>query len=58
VHGFRGWLEQRTDRNTGLSGPTPQLSRGVTVVLVLLLSLGLWGVFWAALSTFAYEALP
>ena len=38
--------------------PVLTLSRGETLILVLMLSLGLWALIWGALSLLAAPGLP
>jgi hypothetical protein len=37
--------------------PTPRLNRGETLLLVLLLSLGVWALIWAGISLFGADGL-
>jgi hypothetical protein len=44
-------------RSLSLRGPTIELNRAETLILVSLLSLGLWALIWAVVSLLASYAL-
>jgi hypothetical protein len=48
---WRVW-QGRSLSSDSQGDPTLRLSRGETLILVLLLSLGLWALIWGALSLF------
>ena len=51
ANGIRGRATTPPRRSDG--DPTFALNRGETLILVLLLSLGLWGLIWGAVSLLA-----